>query len=128
MEDERNTQYHQSDEGQEMRPADHAEVKERGLLDTLLGRKKAPAEDQEKKQEEALVSGMDNVKVSEPEKHHDVEKGEHEGGEKKEGLLAKLHRTGSSSSSVSSETCTILVDTVYYLGGFVLFSCEPCLY
>jgi hypothetical protein len=103
MEDERNTQYHQSGEGQEMPLADQVEVKERGLLDTLLGRKKTPAEDQEKQQEEALVSGMDNVKVSEPEKHHEVEKEEHEGGEKKESFLAKLHRTGSSSSSSSDE-------------------------
>jgi hypothetical protein len=103
MEDDRNTQYQQSGEGQEeMPPADQVEVKERGLLDTLLGRKKAPAEDQENKQEEALVSGMEDVKVSEPEKHHEVQE-DHEGGEKKESLLAKLHRTGSSSSSDEEE-------------------------
>jgi hypothetical protein len=115
MEDDRNTQYQQSGEGQEeMPPADQVEVKERGLLDTLLGRKKAPAEDQENKQEEALVSGMEDVKVSEPEKHHEVQE-DHEGGEKKESLLAKLHRTGS--SSVSSETCTIHV--------LVAFFCAP---
>jgi hypothetical protein len=103
MEAERNTttQYHQSGESQELPPADQVEVKERGLLDTLLGKKKAPAEDQEK-QEEALVSGMENVNVSEPETKHEV-KEEHEGGGgKKESLLAKLHRTGSGSSSSSS--------------------------
>nr|AWJ68130.1 late embryogenesis abundant [Cleistogenes songorica] len=99
MEDERNTQYHQGGESQE-KAADQVEVKERGLLDTLLGRKKP--EDQEKQQEEALVTGMENVKVSEPEKH-ELKEEHHEGGEKKESLLAKLHRTSSSSSSSSDE-------------------------
>ena len=97
MEDERNTQHHQVGEAQE-KAADQVEVKDRGLLDTLLGRKKP--EDQEKKQqEEELATGMAKVTVAEPEKH-EHKKEEHEAGEKKESLLAKLHRT--SSSSVSS--------------------------
>ncbi|XP_062219863.1 dehydrin COR410-like [Phragmites australis] len=98
MEDERNTQYHQGGEAQE-KAADQVEVKDRGLFDTLLGRKKP--EDQEKKQEE-LVTGMEKVTVAEPEKP-EVKKEEHEAGEKKESLLAKLHRTSSSSSSSSDE-------------------------
>ncbi|KAK3154866.1 hypothetical protein QOZ80_2BG0196030 [Eleusine coracana subsp. coracana] len=110
MEDERNTQYSQ---GADETPAEQVEVKERGFLNTLLGRKKAP-EDQgeEKKQEAALVSGMDNVKVSEPEKHHDEGNKEehHEGGEKKESLFAKLHRTSSSSSSSSDEEEEEVID------------------
>ena len=93
MEDERNTQHHQVGEA-----ADQVEVKDRGLLDTLLGRKKP-----EEHQEEELVTGMEKVTVAEPEKH-EHKKEEHEAGEKKESLLAKLHRTSSSSSSVSSYT------------------------
>ncbi|RCV07708.1 hypothetical protein SETIT_1G267200v2 [Setaria italica] len=100
MEDERNTQlHHQGGEAQE-KAADQVEVKDRGILDTLLGRKKP--EDQEKKQEEELVTGMEKVTVAEPEKH-EHKKEEHEAGEKKESLLAKLHRTSSSSSSSSDE-------------------------
>ena len=99
MEDERNTQQHQGGEAQENAAADQVEVKDRGLLDSLLGRKKH--EDQEKKQEEELATGMEKVTVSEPEKHEHKEE-EHEAGEKKGSLLAKLHRTSSSSSSVSS--------------------------
>ena len=97
MEDERNTQHHQVGEA-----ADQVEVKDRSILDTLLGRKKP--EDQEKKQqEEELATGMAKVTVAEPEKH-EHKKEDHEAGEKKESLLAKLHRTSSSSSSVSSYT------------------------
>jgi hypothetical protein len=101
MEDERNTQlHHQGGEAGQETAADQVEVKDRGILDTLLGRKKP--EDQEKKQEEELVTGMEKVTVAEPEKHEHKE--EHEAGEKKESLLAKLHRTSSSSSSVCSYT------------------------
>ncbi|KAK3158692.1 hypothetical protein QOZ80_2AG0140360 [Eleusine coracana subsp. coracana] len=109
MEDERNTQYNQ---GADETPADQVEVKERGFLNNLLGRKKAPEDQEEKKQEEALVSGIDNVKVSEPEKHHDEVKKEehHEDGEKKESLFAKLHRTSSSSSSSSDEEEEEVID------------------
>jgi len=46
---------------------------------------------------------MAKVTVAEPEKH-EHKKEDHEAGEKKESLLAKLHRTSSSSSSVSSYT------------------------
>ncbi|KAF8768662.1 hypothetical protein HU200_007215 [Digitaria exilis] len=100
MEDERNTQYHhQSAEAQEKLPADQVEVKDRGLLDTLLGRKKP----EEKKPEDELATGMEKVTVSEPEKHDEHKKEEHGNGEKKESLLAKLHRTSSSSSSSSDE-------------------------
>ena len=100
MEDERNTQQHQGGEAQENAAGDQGEVKDRGLLDSLLGRKKH--EDQEKKHEEELATGMEKVTVSEPEKHEHKKEEEHEAGEKKESLLAKLHRTSSSSSSVSS--------------------------
>ena len=55
MEDERSTQQHQGGEVQE----NAAEVKDRGLLDSLLGRKKH--EDQDKKQEEELATGMEKV-------------------------------------------------------------------
>jgi hypothetical protein len=89
MEDERNTQSYQSGE------ADQVEVKERGLIDSLLGRKK---QEEDKKQEEVLVTGMEKVSVEEPEV-----KEEHEAGEKKESLMSKLHRSGSSSSSSSDE-------------------------
>jgi len=97
MEDERNTQHHQVGEAQE-KAADQVEVKDRGLLDTLLGRKKP-----EEHQEEELVTGMEKVTVAEPQKHGEHKEEEHETGEKKESLLAKLHRTSSSSSSSSDE-------------------------
>lgn len=106
MEDERNTQQHlQGGEAvQENAAADQVEVKDRGLLDSLLGRKKH--EDQEKKQdeEEELATGMETkVTVSEPEKHEHKEEEHEAAGEKKESLLAKLHRSSSSSSSSSEE-------------------------
>jgi hypothetical protein len=114
MEGERNTttQYRQSGESQELPPADQVEVKERGLLDTLLGRKKAPAEDQEN-QEEALVSAMENVNVSEPETKHEG------GGEKKESLLAKLHRTGSGSSSVNPDNICSRFSRIFHISHYV---------
>lgn len=97
MEDERNNQYHQSGDAQE-KAADQVEVKDRGIFDSLLGRKKP----EEQKPEEELATGMEKVTVSEPEKH-EHKKEEHGNGEKKESLLAKLHRSSSSSSSVSSQ-------------------------
>lgn len=100
MEDERNTQQHQ---GGEQAQDQENEVKDRGLLDSLLGRNKH--DDQEKKNqqaEEELATGMEKVTVSEPEKHGHKEEEHEVVGEKKEGLLAKLHRTSSSSSSVRS--------------------------
>uniref|UniRef100_A0A0D9VJA3 Dehydrin n=1 Tax=Leersia perrieri TaxID=77586 RepID=A0A0D9VJA3_9ORYZ len=100
MEDERNTQVHQGGEA-----AEQVEVKDRGLFDSLLGKKK---EDQpeEKKHEEELVTGMEKVSVEEPKKeeHHQAE------GEKKESLLSKLHRSSSSSSSSSSDEEEEVID------------------
>ena len=94
MEDERNTQFHQGGEAVE-KADDQVEVKDRGLFDSLLGKKK----EEEKKQEEALTTGMEKVSVAEPE----VKKEEHEAGQRKESLLSKLHRSSSSSSSSSDE-------------------------
>jgi hypothetical protein len=96
MEDERNTQQHQ---GGEQAQDQENEVKDRGLLDSLLGRNKH--DDQEKKNqqaEEELATGMEKVTVAEP----DHKEEGHEAAEKKDSLLAKLHRTSSSSSSVST--------------------------
>ena len=89
MEDERNTQSHQGGEA-----ADQVEVEDRGLFDSLLGKKK----EEEKKQDEVLVTGMEKVSLAEPEVKED-----HDAGEKKESLLSKLHRSSSSSSSSSDE-------------------------
>ncbi|KAG8059936.1 hypothetical protein GUJ93_ZPchr0002g25039 [Zizania palustris] len=92
MEDERSTQSHQGGEA-----ADQVEVKDRGFLDNLLGRKKE--EPAEKKHEEELVTGMEKVSVEEPA----VKEEHHAEGEKKESFLSKLHRFSSSSSSSSDE-------------------------
>jgi hypothetical protein len=91
MEDERNTESHQGGEA-----AEQVEVKDRGLFDNLLGRKKDD-QPEEKKHEEELVTGMEKVSVEEPKKEE-----HHAEGEKKESLLSKLHRSSSSSSSVSA--------------------------
>lgn len=71
------------DEGQAV------ETQDRGLFD-LLGKKK-----EEKPQEEVIATEFEKVKVSEP---------EHKDEEKKPGLLEKLHRSNSSSSSVSIDS------------------------
>ncbi|XP_040376710.1 dehydrin DHN1 [Oryza brachyantha] len=99
MEDERNTQSHQGGEA-----AEQVELKDRGLFDSLLGKKK---EDQpeEKKHEEELVTGMEKVSVEEPKKEE-----HHAEGEKKESLLSKLHRSSSSSSSSSDEEEEVIDD------------------
>jgi len=102
MEDERNTQQHQGGEAQQD-AADQVDVKDRGLLDSLLGRKKHDDDQEKKKQTDELATGMEKVTVSEPEKHGHKEEEHEVVGEKKEGLLAKLHRTSSSSSSSSDE-------------------------
>ena len=67
------------------------EVKNRGVFD-FLGKKK----EEEKPQEEVIVTEFDKVKVSE-----EPETKKEEEGEKKHSLLEKLHRSDSSSSSVS---------------------------
>ncbi|KAJ1703074.1 hypothetical protein LUZ63_002853 [Rhynchospora breviuscula] len=74
------------------------EVKDRGLFDFM--KKKEEDKKEEKCEEEVIVSGMENVHVTEVEKM-ETEKKDH--GEKKEGLFAKLHRSSSSSSSSSDE-------------------------
>lgn len=66
------------------------EVKDRGMFD-FLGKKK----EEEKHKEEVVATEFEKVKISE-----EAEKKE-EGSEKKHSLLEKLHRSGSSSSSVS---------------------------
>jgi hypothetical protein len=70
--------------------AQEEDVKSRGLF----GFMKKKDEEEEKCQEEVIVSGMENVHVTEVEKMA-TKKEE----EKKEGLFAKLHRSDSSSSS-----------------------------
>ncbi|KAK3038860.1 hypothetical protein RJ639_028582 [Escallonia herrerae] len=71
------------------------EVKDRGLFD-FMGKK-----EEEKKpcEEQVIVSEFEKVQVSDPE----PAKIKEEEGEKKHGLLEKLHRSGSSSSSSSSD-------------------------
>jgi len=101
MEDERSTQAHQGGEAVEQQ-ADQVEVTDRGLFDGFLGKKKEEAED--KKQEEALVSGMEKVSVEEPEVKKEEE---HEDGHKHE---TKLQRSGSSSSSSSDEEEEVIDD------------------
>uniref|UniRef100_A0A0E0K3E6 Dehydrin n=1 Tax=Oryza punctata TaxID=4537 RepID=A0A0E0K3E6_ORYPU len=99
MEDERNTQSHQGGEA-----AEQVEVKDRGLFDSLLGRKKDD-QPEEKKHEEELVTGMEKVSVEEPKKEE-----HHAEGEKKESLLSKLHRSSSSSSSSSDDEEEVIDD------------------
>uniref|UniRef100_A0A0D9YW84 Dehydrin n=1 Tax=Oryza glumipatula TaxID=40148 RepID=A0A0D9YW84_9ORYZ len=99
MEDERNTESHQGGEA-----AEQVEVKDRGLFDNLLGRKKDD-QPEEKKHEEELVTGMEKVSVEEPKKEE-----HHAEGEKKESLLSKLHRSSSSSSSSSDEEEEVIDD------------------
>ncbi|XP_031254593.1 phosphoprotein ECPP44 [Pistacia vera] len=70
------------------------ETKDRGMFD-FLGKK-----EEEKPQEEVIVTEFAKVQVSEPEPK--VEGPNEEEG-KKPGLLEKLHRSGSSSSSSSSD-------------------------
>jgi hypothetical protein len=72
--------------------AQEEEVKSRGLFDFM---KKKHEKEEEKCQEEVIVSGMENVHVTEVERMETEKKDE----EKKEGLFAKLHRSDSSSSS-----------------------------
>ena len=99
MEDERNTESHQGGEA-----AEQVEVKDRGLFDNLLGRKKDD-QPEEKKHEEELVTGMEKVSVEEPKKEE-----HHAEDEKKESLLSKLHRSSSSSSSSSDEEEEVIDD------------------
>ncbi|CAN6246632.1 unnamed protein product [Urochloa humidicola] len=107
MEDERNTQYHH---GSEL-ATDQVEVKDRGILDTILGRKKQPeAADQANKQEEELATGMDKVTVADHPAPPAAAAENKEAGDKKESLLAKLHRSGSSSSSSSDEEEEVIDD------------------
>lgn len=70
------------------------ETKDRGLFD-FLGKK-----EEEKPQEEVIATEFEKVTVSEPEPKVEEYK-EEEKDEKKHGLLEKLHRSNSSSSSVS---------------------------
>lgn len=63
---------------------EQVEVSDRGLFD-FMGKKK----EEEKAQEEVLVTGVERLKVEETEKEE----------EKKESILDKLHRSNSSSSS-----------------------------
>lgn len=72
------------------------EIKDRGVFD-FLGKKKEEATPQE----EAIVTEFEKVKVSEEPETKLEKKKESEEGEKKHGLLDKLHRANSSSSSVS---------------------------
>ena len=67
------------------------ETKDRGLFD-FLGKK-----EEEKPQEEVIVTEFEKVQVSEVSEPKFEETKEEE--EKKPGLLEKLHRSGSSSSS-----------------------------
>ncbi|CAO2048031.1 unnamed protein product [Urochloa humidicola] len=108
MEDERNTQYHHGSEA----AADQVEVKDRSILDTILGRKKQPeaADDQANKQEEDLAAGMDKVTVADHPAPPPAAQNKEEAGDKKESLLAKLHRSGSSSSSSSDEEEEVIDD------------------
>lgn len=99
MEDERNTQSHQTGE------ADQVEVTDRGFFNNLVG-KKEQAVVEDKKHEEELATGMEKVSVEEPE----VKKEEHESGEKHESLFTKLQRSSSSSSSSSDEEEEVIDD------------------
>ena len=65
------------------------ETKDRGIFD-FLGKK-----EEEKPQEEVIVTDFEKVTISEPEPKVEEEE------EKKHGLLEKLHRSDSSSRSVS---------------------------
>lgn len=71
------------------------EAKDRGLFDFL--KKK---DEDERPQEEVIVTEFEKVQVSEPEPK--IEEPPKEEEEKKHSLLEKLHRSDSSSSSVSS--------------------------
>ena len=112
MEEERSTvpQSHQGGEPVVEKPDQVVEVTNRGLFG--FGNKKAEEED--KKQEEGLVSGMEKVSVAETEvkkeeEHHQVKKEEgHEDGHKHETLFTKLQRSSSSSSS-SSVSANIII-------------------
>ena len=103
-----------SHEHEAAKVGDEVEAKDRGLFD-FLGKK-----EEEKPQEEAIATEFEKVKVSETEpnhhhveehkhheeevkehKHHEEEVKEHKKEEEKSTLLEKLHRSGSSSSSVS---------------------------
>lgn len=72
------------------------ETQDRGLFN-FLGKK-----EEEKPQEEVIVTEFEKVQVSEAEPHAVRVQEEHKDEEKKHGLLEKLHRSGSSSSSVSN--------------------------
>lgn len=91
------------EEGSGARAAEGGEIKDRGLFD-FLGKK-----EEEKPQEEVIVTEFEKVKVSDHEAprphHHEPESYKVEQEEEKEkkhgSLLEKLHRSDSSSSSVS---------------------------
>lgn len=76
---------------------EQVEVSDRSLLD-FLGKKK----EEEKSQEEVLVTGVEKLNVEETEKKE----------EKKEGLLEKLHRSHSSSSSSVSIILSVSLHSV----------------
>lgn len=84
------------------------ETKDRGLFD-FLGKK----EEEKKPQEEVIATEFEKVRVSDVEPH--VVKEEHKDEEKKHGLLEKLHRSGSSSSSVSILHIWISRSNIYCL-------------
>lgn len=86
MAEENQNKFYETSESSEV------EVKDRGVFD-FLGKKKEEKEDQEKKphqEDQAIVTEFEKVKVSEPEEE-----------KKHSSLLDKLHRSDSTSSSVS---------------------------
>lgn len=72
-----------------------AEIQDRGMFD-FLGKKKEEENEARVQDEEVIASEMEKVHVSDPEPKMEEEEKQHES------LLEKLHRSGSSSSSVSS--------------------------
>ena len=74
---------------------EQVEVSDRGLF-SFMGK-----EEEEKSTEEVLVNGVENVHIEEADKIEDKK----EEAEKKEGLLEKLQRSHSSSSSSVSVHC-----------------------
>lgn len=85
---------HQYEQGQEQ------EIQDRGMFD-FLGKKKDEENRVQLQEEEVIATEMEKVHVSEP-KRTEEPKQEEEEEKKHESLLEKLHRSGSSSSSVSS--------------------------
>lgn len=92
--------------------ATNSEIKDRGVFDFLGGKKKD--EEHKQPQEEAIATDFNHkVTLYEAPSETKVEEKDQEGEKKHTSLLEKLHRSDSSSSSVSSKIQSFCLGCLY---------------